>query len=211
MTQPRTRDPELTRTAILDAAEDLFIEKGLGHTSLSEIARRAGITKSLIHHHFESKQLLWQEVKRRAFQAYTEQQTALLQTSELTLDTLSRSIATYFRFLKSNPKIIRLMAWMALEEPELREDFCVEEELIAFGVQRVRDGQEIGLLRRDIPPSHVVIAFLAMSHAWFQERHHFAQCLAQDSEAVSDIDGSDEQFLESAVKIIIAGARAHDE
>ena len=124
MGKTRTRDPELTRSAILDAAEELFIQKGMGHTSLSEIAKKAGVTKSLIHHHFESKQLLWEEMKNRVYDAYTEQQMTLLQESELSLETLIQSIVTYFRFLKANPKIIRLMAWMALEETEHREESC---------------------------------------------------------------------------------------
>ena len=50
MSPRQQRDPEATRNALLEAAEEVFLKNGFGNTSLSEIAKRAGITKSLIHH-----------------------------------------------------------------------------------------------------------------------------------------------------------------
>jgi AcrR family transcriptional regulator len=45
-----------TRDRILDAALDLFIEKGYDKTSLREIAEQLGFTKAALYYHFESKQ-----------------------------------------------------------------------------------------------------------------------------------------------------------
>ena len=48
---------ERTRTAILDAAQALFLEQGYNGTSLRQIAQRAGgIAVSGIYNHFESKE-----------------------------------------------------------------------------------------------------------------------------------------------------------
>ena len=52
MTAVRRHDPEASRAAILDAAERTFVDKGFAGASMSEIAERSGVTKSLIHHHF---------------------------------------------------------------------------------------------------------------------------------------------------------------
>jgi TetR/AcrR family transcriptional repressor of mexAB-oprM operon len=52
----RTRaEAEATRDALLDAAEQVFLEKGYAHTSLEEIARRAGLTRGAIYWHFRNK------------------------------------------------------------------------------------------------------------------------------------------------------------
>ena len=59
----RKNDPVGTREAILAAVMDLFAEQGVGRVSMSRIAAQAGITKSLIHHHFGSKQDLWNAVR----------------------------------------------------------------------------------------------------------------------------------------------------
>jgi len=46
-----------TKDVILDAAQEIFIERGFSDTSMSRIAKKANVTKSLIHHHFGSKEL----------------------------------------------------------------------------------------------------------------------------------------------------------
>jgi AcrR family transcriptional regulator len=47
-----------TREAILDAALDVFAEKGFYGASLKELAGRVGIRDSAIYHYFESKEAL---------------------------------------------------------------------------------------------------------------------------------------------------------
>lgn len=52
----RTKEEaEKTRCAILQAAETLFLEKGVAHTSLEHIARHAGVTRGAVYWHFANK------------------------------------------------------------------------------------------------------------------------------------------------------------
>ena len=44
-----------TRGALLDAARELFAEKGFAATGREEIAERAGVTRGALYHHFASK------------------------------------------------------------------------------------------------------------------------------------------------------------
>ena len=44
-----------TRAALLRAARELFAEKGFAATGREEIARRAGVTRGALYHHFASK------------------------------------------------------------------------------------------------------------------------------------------------------------
>lgn len=55
-------DSEKTRTAILLAAEELFLEKGVSHTSLEQIARAAGVTRGAVYWHFQNKAHLFNEM-----------------------------------------------------------------------------------------------------------------------------------------------------
>ncbi len=48
-------DAEATRTALLDAAEQLFQSNGVSRTSLQEIASAAGTTRGAIYWHFKDK------------------------------------------------------------------------------------------------------------------------------------------------------------
>ncbi|MGN6231014.1 MAG: TetR family transcriptional regulator [Trinickia sp.] len=52
----RTKEEALqTRNRILDAAEQVFYDKGVSRTSLADIAAHAGVTRGAIYWHFENK------------------------------------------------------------------------------------------------------------------------------------------------------------
>lgn len=62
----RTREEALeTRDRIVDAAEDVFHDKGVTHASLAEIAARAGVTRGAIYWHFKDKAELFEAMMRR--------------------------------------------------------------------------------------------------------------------------------------------------
>ena len=52
-------DPAGTPARILDAAEQVFAERGYAGTSTREIARRAGVPFGALHYYWGSKKLLW--------------------------------------------------------------------------------------------------------------------------------------------------------
>ena len=49
---------------IVTAASELFVKQGYAATSISQIAKRANVTHSLIFHHYSNKQELWLASKR---------------------------------------------------------------------------------------------------------------------------------------------------
>ena len=100
------RDAEASKNALLDAAEEIFLEKGYGDTAISEIAKKAGITKSMIHHYFRSKSGLWQAVKLSRFEEYFNKQMNMFEEYNIPekLDLLRQSFQFYFRFLQKNPQ-----------------------------------------------------------------------------------------------------------
>jgi AcrR family transcriptional regulator len=58
--QPRRhrRDPEASRAAILEAARQVFTERGYARATIREIARRAEVTHGLVMRHFGTKERL---------------------------------------------------------------------------------------------------------------------------------------------------------
>ncbi len=200
------RNPEATRQSLLEAAESVFLEKGFGNTALSEIARRAGITKSLIHHYFNSKENLWQEVKQRRIDNYADQQMAMLQQAAEPTDNLLRSsMKLNFRFLKANPEIVRILAWMFLERDT---SICPmkHDALIAAGVEHFRAGQTAGIIRRDLDPRFLLFTFLGLSQHWFQDKEHFIQDFGTDG-LPADLD---EAYLSDMLEIFLKGVLVED-
>ena len=194
------RDPDLTRERILDAAYKLFVSKGFAAVSMRDLAAQSGVTKSLIHHHFGSKEALWELVKERAIAAYAEGQVAELQAAEEPGPELLRdAIFRYFRFLEDNPEVARLFAWTHLDE----DQSCgqLDAELVRLGAERIRQAQAKGLLRPDVNPANVVTMFVGGCTHWFQARAHHAQWPGV---------GNDREFLDDFLKVVMEGVLPRD-
>jgi TetR/AcrR family transcriptional regulator len=63
----QVRDAEVTRAAILDAAEEEFARFGLNGARTEAIAAKTGVTKAMIYYYFGSKEDLYREVLKRPF------------------------------------------------------------------------------------------------------------------------------------------------
>lgn len=61
-----------TRTKLLDAAEEVFFEKGVSRTSLGDIAERAGATRGAVYWHFKDKVDIFSEVLGRVCMPFDE-------------------------------------------------------------------------------------------------------------------------------------------
>ena len=62
---------ERSRTAILDAALELFSHRGYGATSMRDIAGKAGVSTGSVYHHFKDKESIFQALLEQ-FQAITQ-------------------------------------------------------------------------------------------------------------------------------------------
>jgi AcrR family transcriptional regulator len=89
----RERRLERTRSLLLDAAEEVFAEKGFTPASLDDIARAAGYTKGAIYKHFATKEDLFLAVSdrywRRYFDNFAEVMSAARQIGARELDEIA--------------------------------------------------------------------------------------------------------------------------
>jgi TetR/AcrR family transcriptional regulator len=62
-----TRDREVTRAAVLAAAEEEFARHGMNAARTEDIAERSGVTKGMIYHYFGSKEKLYEAALEHVF------------------------------------------------------------------------------------------------------------------------------------------------
>jgi AcrR family transcriptional regulator len=90
----RERRLERTRALLLDAAEEVFAEKGFTPASLDDIARAAGYTKGAIYKHFATKEDLFLAVSdrywRRYFDNFAEVLSAATEVGASELDAIAQ-------------------------------------------------------------------------------------------------------------------------
>lgn len=77
MSRPRNADGQRTRRAILDAALDLFAEKGFFGTSLRDVATAVGVRESALYNYFPSKDALFDALIVTDHEEKTERLAAL--------------------------------------------------------------------------------------------------------------------------------------
>ncbi len=63
---------DLRRAAFVEAADELFVERGFANTGVGDIARRVGVTRSLFYHYFKDKQAITDAVIDKRVDAFME-------------------------------------------------------------------------------------------------------------------------------------------
>ncbi len=91
-----------TEQQILQAAEELFLEKGYNATSTTDIARHIGCNQSLIHYYFRTKDALFERILFSKL-AYVMQSLSMPLNTDMPFeDKLRHIVEWYFDFLSTN-------------------------------------------------------------------------------------------------------------
>lgn len=113
-----------TRELLLDTAERMFLERGVGRTSLSDIAHAAGLTRGAVYWHFEDKAALYNALMDRLSDAC---RTLLRRDADAqagdALAALRVTAMTPLRMLREDPRAQRLFT-IARHRIEFSEDLA---------------------------------------------------------------------------------------
>ena len=119
----RVRNPDRSRAAILDAAEQLFADQGYDATSLTQVGAAAGVSRGTPGYFFRSKAELYQAVLDRSFAEVREAVRAgrarALASNESAETILAGAVSDYFDFLAARPNFVRLIEREALSGTRL--------------------------------------------------------------------------------------------
>ncbi len=115
---------ERTQSALLDAAEELIVEKGIEGASISDIAKRAGSSVGSLYHHFKDKRALFYAVFNRMTQAIADQNRQASDPTRWQGASVSDLLEGYldFRLRQSSAGGLskRAMALVMADDPELK-------------------------------------------------------------------------------------------
>ncbi len=150
---------------LLDAALDVFFEKGFAAARLEDIAARAGVSKGTVYLYFNSKEDVFDALVRAIPQANVESVRALTADPAIKADELLRRVLRLVgTFLRDERmvKFPRLIIGESANFPKLAETY--KREVIARGLailsSVIERGVEDGTFRR-VDPRHAAFAALA--------------------------------------------------
>ena len=94
-----------TEQIILEAAEAEFLEKGYSNSKTVDIAQRAGVSHSMLHYYYRTKEQLFQKIFKEKVQAFTQIFGVIFEQNADFTETLRLMIETQFKFVAKNPQL----------------------------------------------------------------------------------------------------------
>ena len=97
-----------SRRRILDAAEEVFAERGFEGAAMKHIAALAGLSVGSIYGHFESKAELYEEALTRRLDDVQRLAAEAAATADHALESLDRGVQAYVTFMLEHPSFLKL-------------------------------------------------------------------------------------------------------
>lgn len=122
MSRPVNADADATRQRMLGAAVQLFAERGLGSTSVRDVAGAAGVSLAMVHHYFGSKDELYDACIDATYAELSAMKGALaleLASPAPLADLFARAVVTSVRFAREHRTAVRLLVRAAVSSGEL--------------------------------------------------------------------------------------------
>lgn len=191
-----------SKDRILEAAGQVFREKGFAGASMQVISRRAGVSKSLLYHHFKSKQELWHAMVDQCFQrsGILERFYSIVSSGDMrSLADFAQGEEGFFHFLGRNPGVVRMMNWLDLEggfETGF-PDPCSRDAVLA----RMREMVDRGVIRADIDTVVLPIVYMSICVNWFSSRWKYLDWFREEK----DQESIDRRFIRGAIDILLRG------
>lgn len=146
------------REQILSAALLLFATKGLAATKVTDIAAAAGMSQGLMYHYYESKEEIFTELIRGAFERLNFACRALAQMPQPPHEKIRMAIDALLQGISENVNHARyhlLIAQATVSEaiPPAARVLITEENRLPYEIiaQIMREGQQAGTIKQHDP------------------------------------------------------------
>lgn len=144
---------ELSRTQLLDAAEEIFGHKGFHETTLKEIAEQADFSVGSVYSFFENKEDLYVHVWLRRGVEFLPEFERLIAEPATGLDLIGRIVDFQVGFLRSRPSFSNLYLRSTASlvpttsEPASRQVLENAETVLKMQSEVIQRGQRDGSIR----------------------------------------------------------------
>ena len=203
LTVKRERRKEARPGELLDAALDLFVEKGFAATRAEEVAARAGVSKGTLFLYFQSKEELFKAVIRENLSGRFAQWSDEFETFKgSTADMVAYCMKVWWERVGNTKAsgITKLMMSEAANFPELAAFY--QQEVILPGQQLIRRILQRGMDRKEFRPmdlDYAVYSLIAPMIYLIISKHSAGICMPRN--LVLD----PQKYIESQVSMILHG------
>lgn len=202
-TRPRQRRKETRPQELLDAALELFVEKGFAASRSEEVARRAGVSKGTLYLYYPSKEELFKAVVRQKLtQLIAEGQGLVGKFEGSTSDLLRTLMRIWWEQFGATPAagIHKVVIAEVRNFPELAQFYV--DEVILPADRLLSSAVERGIVRgefRRLPVHEVAHVLMAPMIFMALHRHSFGAC------PVHGVDIDPLAMLDTQLDLVLRG------
>ena len=170
--EPRARNAEQTRQAILRAAIEEFAHETVAGARTDAIARAAGVNKALLYYYFHDKEQLYGEVLDYIFAQLTSRVLPVLESDLPPAEKIRRYLDAYFDAVASVPQVPRILQQEMMRSgregsPHVERIAQTFTRPLAMRLRQVLlEGIEAGEFRK-VDPQHTALNFAALVVFYF--------------------------------------------
>lgn len=139
MVRKTKEEAEATRRGILDAAEQVFQARGVGASSLQDIAQAAGVTRGAVYWHFKDKADLFDAMMQRVCLPFDESKELLDQAApEQALQRLREHWKLLFERTTQDAQIQRVMGIAMFRVEYTEENTAIRDQRLRWQAEHVQ-------------------------------------------------------------------------
>jgi len=164
-----------SKEKIIEAAIEVFFEKGFDAASMREIAEKAGLTKPMIYYHFKNKEALYLGLLEEYLELFCQGLERLLAKDSDPLMTFSAIIDFFEQTFAKSAKVYNIIQreiignghYVAL----LTEKYFIKlsQHIASF----LQHGQQLGFIRPDLDPQLAEMSLISILLLYFSGENVF--------------------------------------
>lgn len=152
-----------TEEKILNAAQTVFIEKGMDGARMQQIADKAKINKALLHYYFRTKQKLFEAIFTKVFQQIFPNITVLIQSDKPIEEKLSVFIEKYIELMLRNPFLPSFILKEINRDPEFLATLIKRQGINPSDIFEMFEKEIAAGNIREIDPRDLMLNILSLS------------------------------------------------
>ncbi|HBS86767.1 MAG: hypothetical protein A2W91_12115 [Bacteroidetes bacterium GWF2_38_335] len=157
-----------TEGKILEAAQDVFTEKGMSGTRMQEIADKAGINKSLLHYYYRSKEKLFGAVFKAVLVKFMPKTLKVLSSDLPLFEKIEKFVDGYIDIITKHPSAPLFLIFELHRNPDGIAGILLNAfKEIGFNpvesfAKDVKIAKEMGLVHEGVDSKHLFVNMMSL-------------------------------------------------
>ncbi len=176
----KQRNSQKSAQNLLEAAIEVFAQRGPEAATVDQICKKAGLNKRMLYHYFGSKQQLYQQALNHMYQQLLSLDISL-ETMMLPVEKIIETIVRqYYMFLKNHQDFVRLICYENLNRGRTAQKLKTRSNkppVITALQLAIKKGRAEKRFRTNIDTQKLLVSIMGLCFFYFSNEHTMKELL----------------------------------